>query len=631
MWRLLVGLGLGCAGGSRTTEGESPPANSETPTCAEVLFYADADADGYGDHNTAQWACEAPTGWVENLADCDDTRPDAHPDAAEVCNREDDDCDGEIDEHAADAARWFADTDADGFGDSSAATLACDGAASTVTDDSDCDDDEPTVYPDAAELCDELDNDCDGVVDEGFDKDEDGYLDAEFCGDDCDDNRDAVHPEAEEICSNGIDDDCDDTALCGFHGGTATVDQASLVFEGVEVGAGMGPFLLEDLDGDGTAEFIIAAPRTDVVTTDAGRVHLFSGVSSGSYTLDDADAVWSNDGKGEVAGRALAVGDFDGDGGGELVISSPFDQAVYLLSDPMTGGDLTDGLAITGSSDWFGSHLSAPDVDGDGVSELAIGAYYEEGLVAAGGAFFLLEDPRASDEGWRIDGTREGGLLGGEALWVDLDATGAMDLVLSAYAAEFNTGAVFAFYDPSGNDLVDNDADIELAGETPGDFFGTALAAGDVDGDGKTDLAIGARYAGVPDVAMLSGSDGAVYLYSGEDLEPTADVLFDGSVASLGASVALGDLDGDGLDDLVAGAPGGTASVLTFYGPLEGSFLASDADGTVTGGGGNLGHRVALADMDGDGWQDLLTTDPGEEVFSAYIGSLYIIPGGTGL
>jgi predicted outer membrane repeat protein len=170
-------------------------------------WYEDNDGDGWGNPDAASDGCDAPMGYVADATDCDDDDDEIHPAGTEVCNGEDDDCNGSVDgEDATDAETWYEDADHDGQGDPATGTVTCDPAATQVANGDDCDDDEPTVFLGNAELCDGLDNDCDTVVPaDETDADGDGHW---ACGDDCDDTDALTYLGAAEIC-DGEDNDCD--------------------------------------------------------------------------------------------------------------------------------------------------------------------------------------------------------------------------------------------------------------------------------------------------------------------------------------------------------------------------------------------------------------------------------------
>ena len=106
-------------------------------------FYADTDADGFGNAESTAEACEVPAGYVATGTDCNDTTDEAYPGAAEQCDDIDNDCDGEVDEELIET--WYADGDGDSFGDPTSALDTCDPPAGYIIDATDCDDTEPAA------------------------------------------------------------------------------------------------------------------------------------------------------------------------------------------------------------------------------------------------------------------------------------------------------------------------------------------------------------------------------------------------------------------------------------------------------------------------------------------------------
>ena len=347
-----------------------------------VSWYADSDGDGFGDPDgEVRVSCEPIEGFSTLPFDCDDRDPSRSPITPEVCNGLDDDCDGRADFQL--ATGDTEDDDGDGVADA-----RCPGGLGL-----DCDDRDPFAKPGTPELCDGVDNDCDGTVDEGateqlwyVDDDQDGYGDdaAErrascerlpglvLQGGDCEDGDDDVRPGARERC-NGVDDDCDGTVDedAGF---VATYADA----DGDGFGAGMPlaqcavPGLRSLTPGDcddGTTATHPGAPELcDLVDNDCdGTVDEAIGTVAITTYLD-------------------ADGDGFGDPATELTATPVADSCTYDPARTTVAGDCDDGdsgrfpgaaeLCDTVDQDCDGTVdeeagdvFQYPDTDGDGFGD----------------------------------------------------------------------------------------------------------------------------------------------------------------------------------------------------------------------------------------------------------------------
>lgn len=634
--------------------------DSDPAVGAPSTWYADADSDGYGTASTAS-ACAAPDGFAPAGGDCDDSRPGVNPGGVELCNGQDDDCDGKADgADSLDAATWYPDDDADGFGDETRATVACEAPADTwILAAGDCDDASANAFPGGTETWyDGIDGDCLGGDD--FDADADGHASDAFSGEDCDDADAWVNPDRPEACGDGVDNDCDGVqTACAWDGDLAVEDADSLFWSGANndsLGASMT--FVGDTDGDGRDDLLLGASYTN---SSYGVAWLVRTPAAGEHRVDEAAVAIRGMHSGSYTGWSVAAaGDVDADGLADLWVGARTNYTevpeysvnagvVYLVHGPvdadLTLGDSTDAVYGTEAQQQLGSRVAAGEITGDGAPDMAawfnpsgVSSVHEGGVVVVSGH---AGGRAPSTDGAWIVGEKPGDYLAGHALEMgqDIDGDGIGDLVTSArFSAADSPSRVYVLPGPADTDGVISDLAIQLEGESRTDGAGYSLALpGDSDGDGYGDLLVGAYGSG-------TRGQGAVYVVRGPVTDATAlanvpdRLLGSRENEALGYAVdGGGDVNGDGRGDLVVSSPGcsgcGDVSVAwVVLSPLAGSVTVGDAAlASVVEPAGSPSGAVAIAlggDIDGDGGVDLAVARPSGSYDGVGGGVVYLFLGG---
>lgn len=354
-----------------------------------------------------------------------------------------------------------------------------------------------------------------------------------------------------------------------------------------------------DADGDGLADLLLGAYEADPTSLDsAGTTYVFYGRSAPKVS-PLALSPRTTDAYGEAAfdwsGIAVSgAGDFNGDGLSDFLVGAIGADAngsrsgrtyvVFGNGTRPTGllGSLdgTNGFSLEGEAaddDSGRSIAAAGDVNGDGLDDILVSAYRADGTEIDAGRIYLIYGTdqaigSASLELSNVGGTVAGVVLEGEgegdfagfalAGGVDLDNDGFDEMVIGAYAADLAGGASGRIYVVYGDDALPSalslsdvadpmaapDYGLAIDGELPGDFAGRSLAAaGDLDGDGVDDLLVGA-----PGASVAGVGTGRVYaLLGGASFQPGGGTL---SLADVGGTVEGAVFDGEAAQDSAGAA-----------------------------------------------------------------------------
>jgi hypothetical protein len=404
---------------------------------------------------------------------------------------------------------------------------------------------------------------------------------------------------------------------------------------------------LGDVNGDSFGDFLLGARLHDLGASDSGAAFLYFGAASPPVSPSPSLSLTIGQNTAHFGAEVAAAGDINADGYADFLIGAPlFDNgssnegASYVyLGGSTVANTFYRRLEVNQIDAQLGRALAGGDFNGDGYSDVYSGSPAIDTTVTDGGQVQIFFggalDPDATREA-NIPSTQAAAQLGRAVATGDVNGDGFTDLVTGESGFDIvggtNAGRILIFFGGEGG--FNGSADDSITG-TADSRLGSSLSVGDLNGDGFADI-----LAGAPDYTngeTLEGSAQIFYANSAGLFPSTPDVILQSNRSNtlLGASVAIaGDIDGDGDNDIMLGAPGFDATNLTDQGAiyihLNQSGFTATPSGVITGGqaGGAFGGAVSSAgDVNGDGFADFMAGGSGFDAIAIDAGEMRLFQG----
>ena len=416
-----------------------------------------------------------------------------------------------------------------------------------------------------------------------------------------------------------------------YHGsssGLATTADWMAESDEVSVGFGVSVGTAGDVDGDGYSEIVVGATGYSNGQTDEGAAFVFHGSASGVSTT----AGWTveSDQAAALFGYSVGTaGDVNGDGYSDVIVGAPdYDNDQYNEGRVYVYHGSASGLSTTAAwivesdqaSAYFGTSVgTAGDVNGDGYSDVIVGAWsYDNDQPNEGMAYVYYGSASglSTTADWTAESDQSGSSFGRSVGTAgDVNGDGYSDVIVGAWGydnGESNEGRAFVYHGSASG--LSTTAAWTAESDQASAYFGYSVGtAGDVNGDGYGDVVVGAHYYDNPE-----DREGMAFVYHGSasGLSTAADWTAEGDQAAAGFGTSVGtagDVNGDGYSDIIVGASnysnGESAEGKAFVYHGSASGLTTTADWTAEGDqeGAQFGHAVGTAgDVNGDGYSDVI-------------------------